>query len=176
MKKTIYLPNYAKEQLETFDDASLSVWSKPIPYRDKPEKGFTCKTYLDGIDIEIADVIEGNIFYPDRAQALEDVIERMEFVKAPKEIKKEVEKKEKIFRIRKYSGYCGQNHYHHADIIETHYMKALAAARQGRVTNWRWIDTYDSCKEDYEWFEYLGMIGEVGDIQAENPAKPISKR
>ena len=80
---------------------------------------------------------------------------------------------EKIFRIRRYTGVKdGPNYYHHADIIETHHMKALAAARQGRVNNWRWIDTYDISSEDYEEFEYLYL---VDDSEAKRASKPLEK-
>ena len=78
--------------------------------------------------------------------------------------------REKIFRIRKYSGYeGGSNYYHHADVIEKKWYLALRAAKEGRVYNWRWVDTYDTSKKTYEYYEYLGIINEEW---ARNPQKP----
>lgn len=80
---------------------------------------------------------------------------------------------EKIFRIRMYSGRAGgSNYYHHADVIETHYTKALKAAREGRVTNWRWIDTFDKSNENYRQFEYLYMLD---SSKARSPMRPLEK-
>ncbi len=78
---------------------------------------------------------------------------------------------EKIFRVRMYSGYKGgSNYYHHADILETHYMKALTAAHQGRVCNWRRVDSFDTAQEDYVKYEYLGM---VNFDESRNPMRPL---
>jgi hypothetical protein len=71
-------------------------------------------------------------------------------------------KKYKTFRIRLTVGYKGgSNIVYHADIRLTHYKKALSFAKQhqfdGKI-NWRWIDTYDTSREDYIHFQYLGMV------------------
>ncbi len=78
---------------------------------------------------------------------------------------------EQIFRIRKSSGQEGEsNFYHHADVIETHYTRALAAARQGRVVNWRMIDSFDTSDTDYVNYQYLGL---VDFMYTKNPARPL---
>ena len=80
---------------------------------------------------------------------------------------------ERIFRVRMYRGdKGGSNYYFHADIITTHYKKALAAARQDRVRNWRWIDTYDTSDRDYKSFEYLYI---VEPFQARKAARPLER-
>ncbi|MCA9477657.1 MAG: hypothetical protein KC535_00740 [Nanoarchaeota archaeon] len=77
----IYLPPYAKNQLETSDDAS--VWAKKIPFKKKLTKGFTCEAILGEDTLDIPDVIEDGYYYPDRDQALEDVIESMDLLDEP---------------------------------------------------------------------------------------------
>lgn len=59
-----------------------------------------------------------------------------------------------------------------ADIIGTHYMRALKAARDDRVKNWRLIDTFDNSNKDYMDFEYLGIIEKS---EAKNPQKPLEQ-
>jgi hypothetical protein len=84
MRKVIYLPDYAKKQFETSDDSA--VWSKPVPFKEKPERGFTCKIFLNDDDFTVSDITKDDYFYPVFAQNLDDIIERMEFVK-PLEVK-----------------------------------------------------------------------------------------
>jgi len=81
----------------------------------------------------------------------------------------------KVFRIRMYSGRAGgSNYYHHADVISTHYQTALKAAREGRVTNWRWVDRYDSCEESYREYEYLYCFP-IGEGEREREPDAVSR-
>jgi hypothetical protein len=78
-----------------------------------------------------------------------------------------------VVRVRRYSGTKGgPNYYHHADIITTSEEEALLAAREGRIRNWRWIDTYDISENDYKRFEVLETIDFEG---AKKPAEPNPK-
>jgi hypothetical protein len=62
----------------------------------------------------------------------------------------------RVYRIRKTWAHAGgQNYASHADVIAPHWATALKAAREGRVTNWRAIDSWDSSNETYTEFEYL---------------------
>jgi hypothetical protein len=79
----------------------------------------------------------------------------------------------KIFRIELRIGKAGYSkHCFYADILETHYMKALTAARQGRVGNWKWEDTWGEYKRDYRVFRYIGI---VDFNEAENPMPPLEE-
>lgn len=78
MNTTIYLPDNAKNQLERSEG-----WWKPMPYKEQPEAGFTCKVYFTEEEMQDSPV-EGKTFYPDRTGCLDDWIERMELVKVPK--------------------------------------------------------------------------------------------
>lgn len=76
-------------------------------------------------------------------------------------------------RVRRYSGYVDSpNYYHHADIICKSKAEALAAAREGRVTNWRWIDRFDISSSNYTEYEVLYVLRPG---EGENPRKPITK-
>lgn len=91
------------------------------------------------------------------------------FLKIPKK----KAKKTITVRVRRYSGHVDSpNYYHHADIICKSKAEALAAAREGRVTNWRWIDSFDTSSSDYEDYEILYTLHPG---EAENPRKPITK-
>lgn len=80
--------------------------------------------------------------------------------------------KTQVYRIRKCSGYAGgSNWYHHADVISTNWQTAMKAAREGRVSNWRWIDRFDSTDETYVEFEYLYIVDERSWDRPEKPAK-----
>lgn len=62
----------------------------------------------------------------------------------------------KVYRIRRYSGRAnGPNYYHHADVVAPHWATALKMAREGKVSNWRWIDSFDTCDKEYVYYEYL---------------------
>jgi len=79
-----------------------------------------------------------------------------------------------IFRVRKLSGNIGgSNYYHHADVICKDKKEALKACEEGRVINWRWIDTYDTSIKDY--VEY-NILYEVAESQSKNPMKPLEKK
>lgn len=79
-----------------------------------------------------------------------------------------------ILRVRRSKGVSGDsNYYHHADIICENKEEALKACKEGRVVNWRWIDTYDTCIKDY--VEYT-VLYEVTEQQSKNPMKPLEKK
>ena len=79
-----------------------------------------------------------------------------------------------IYRIRKYSGYKGgANYYHHADVIERSRKRALKAAQEGRVRNWRWIDTFDTASKNY--IEYEILYTEHPEL-AKRPERPLPVR
>jgi len=79
-----------------------------------------------------------------------------------------------IFRVRRSKGVSGDsNYYHHADIICENKQEAIKACKEDRVTNWRWIDTYDTCIKDY--VEYI-VLYEVTENQSKNPMKPLEKK
>lgn len=79
-----------------------------------------------------------------------------------------------IYRIRKRWGVKGGgNHYSHADVISRNHHAALRAAKEGRIHNWRRIDTFDISSEDYRDFELLGRIDRAG---AKNPMTPTPIR
>ncbi len=84
LEKKIYLPSYAKELLETSDDPR--VWAEPIPYSDKPERGFTSQVTLrEGtLELGVEYVLEGNFYHPDRDQDLESTIESIRIISEPK--------------------------------------------------------------------------------------------
>ncbi len=89
MEKKIYLPHYAKNQLETSDDSR--VWSRPIPFREKPEEGFMFEAILgEGtLEIDVNSILEDGLYHPDMDQDLEATIESIQKVRASA-IKKEV--------------------------------------------------------------------------------------
>jgi hypothetical protein len=63
---------------------------------------------------------------------------------------------EKIFRIRRWSGFEGGSvYYHHADVVATSRREAMTAARENRVTNWRTIDKFDTTNTTFAEFEFL---------------------
>jgi hypothetical protein len=67
----------------------------------------------------------------------------------------------KVFRIRRYSGYAGGcNYYHHADVIAPTWNSALKAAKEGRVRNWRRIDSFDTSDSNYCYYKYLYVVHE----------------
>lgn len=77
-----------------------------------------------------------------------------------------------VVRVRMLWGVAGgSNYYHHADVLVKDEEEALEAAREGRITNWRWIDTYDSTSESYKEFELIGRISRSG---ARNVRRPIA--
>ena len=84
MGKKIYLPPYAKSQLETSDDSS--VWARPIPFSEEPQPGFTSETILNKCTLELGEdyVLEAGRYHPDRDQDLEATIECIEKVPLPK--------------------------------------------------------------------------------------------
>ncbi len=105
MEKKIYLPSYAKKQIETSDNAS--VWAKPIPYSDKPSNCFSLSLTYDEEDERFYDPVESGMFYPDRTEP-DTVLELLEEVnqsEIEKNLKKDKEKKikEKKGLIGKYS-------------------------------------------------------------------------
>ena len=79
-----------------------------------------------------------------------------------------------IYRIRRHSGHKGgTNFYYHADVIARSKKSALKAAQEGRVRNWRWIDTFDRAHETYTYYEFLY----TEDAKwAKNPQRPLSIR
>jgi hypothetical protein len=90
VSKKIYLPAYAKDQLETSDDSS--IWAKPIPYKEKPMPGFNYETRLSDDTLELGEenILRGGYYYPDMDQDLEATIECFTEVKVPKQkVKKE---------------------------------------------------------------------------------------
>lgn len=86
LEKIVYLADRAKEQLETSDDAR--VWSKPIPYRNEPEKGFTYKLRLGEEELEY-EPLEDDFFYPDRSEP-DTILELLEKVDLPKPKRKKI--------------------------------------------------------------------------------------
>jgi len=88
LEKIIYLPNYAKNQLETSNN--FSIWAKPIPYKDKPERGYASQVTLREDTLELGEdyVLEGSRYHPDRDQDLESTIEGIQTVSEPKPRKK----------------------------------------------------------------------------------------
>ena len=79
----------------------------------------------------------------------------------------------RVYRIRRFSGRAGgSNYYDHADVVESHWTRALQAARQGRVTNWRRIDRFDTSDEDYCYYEHLYAVDEA---DAEDPQPPSQR-
>ncbi len=92
MNKKIYLPPYAKKQLETSDDASK--WAKPIPFREKPCQGFNLEVILgeDTLELGVDFILEDNLYYPDRDQDLEGTIETIKKVKTNPKTKEYKEK------------------------------------------------------------------------------------
>ena len=90
LEKIIYLPNYAKKQLETSDNSS--IWAKPIPYKDKPARRFTSQVTLREDTLELGEdyVLEGGRYHPDRDQDLESTIEGIQTVSEPKPKRKKV--------------------------------------------------------------------------------------
>ena len=86
LKRTIYLADYAKDQLETSNNAS--IWSKPIPYKNDPESGFTLELTLEEEELEYGP-LEGNLFHPDRSEP-ETIVELLEKVELPKPKRKKV--------------------------------------------------------------------------------------
>ncbi len=79
-----------------------------------------------------------------------------------------------IYRIRKCWGRKGgSNHYSHADVISRNHHLALKAAKEGRVNNWRGIDTFDTSSHDYESYELLGCVDRD---EARNPSPPVPSR
>lgn len=83
-------------------------------------------------------------------------------------------KKLKIFEVRKSCARKGGAHLrYHAEIIASHYTQALQAAREGRVGNWRNVDSFGISREEYQRFNYLGIVSEK---QAKRPEKPRAKK
>lgn len=86
LEKIVYLADHAKDQLETSEDAS--VWAEPIPYKDKPELGFTYELRLKGELLEYEPLKEG-FFHPDLSEP-ETILELLVKVDAPKPKRKRV--------------------------------------------------------------------------------------
>lgn len=86
LEKIVYLADHAKDQLETSDDAC--VWAEPIPYKDKPELGFTYELRMKGELLEYAPLEDG-FFHPDRSEP-ETILELLEKVDAHKPKRKKV--------------------------------------------------------------------------------------
>lgn len=86
LEKIIYLANYAKDQLETSDDAS--VWAEPIPYRDNPESGFTYKLTLWEEQLQY-EPLEDGFFHPDRSEP-DTILELLVKVDPPQQKRKKV--------------------------------------------------------------------------------------
>lgn len=61
-------------------------------------------------------------------------------------------------------------YYFYADVIETHYMKALSAARQGKVGNWKFYGYWGRPRKNCRKIEYIGI---VNPQDAENPQRPL---
>lgn len=80
-------------------------------------------------------------------------------------------RKKAIYRIRQYSGRKGRpNFYYHADVLAYNGKEALKAAREGRVHNWRWIDSFDTATRDY--CSYALLASRVPPDWARNVAEP----
>ena len=57
----------------------------------------------------------------------------------------------------------GPNIVDRADIIARNQRQALKAAQEGRVTNWRQLDTFDTAGSDYEAFS--AFVVKKGDFE-----------
>lgn len=80
--KKIYLPAGARKQLETSDDAR--VWARPIPYKDKPEPGFTSEVYFTDEELRnYGNPFDDKLFYPDRTEP-DSIVERIKTVRIRK--------------------------------------------------------------------------------------------
>lgn len=80
----------------------------------------------------------------------------------------------RVYRIRRIWAVAGgQNHYSHADVIAPHWATALRAAREGRVRNWRAIDSFDRSDRTYTEYEFLYA---VDPDQARLPRKPLKEQ
>ena len=80
MEKKIYLPPYAKEQLESDNPY------EPIPFRDKPSRGFTSEVVLrEGtLEVDVDYILEDGFYYPDRDQDLENTLKSISPTPEPK--------------------------------------------------------------------------------------------
>lgn len=79
-----------------------------------------------------------------------------------------------IVRVRRLSGYAGgSNYYHHADIVCKNKKEAIKACKEGRVANWRWIDTFDTSRTDYLKYD---ILYEVTETQSKSPMIPMEKK
>jgi hypothetical protein len=85
----------------------------------------------------------------------------------------------RIVRIRKGTAIAGgRHHYYHADIIAPNWSAAMKAAREGRVKNWRHVDSFDRSAEAYTYFTVLDTDlapNSAQDARAAEPAKPGQK-
>jgi hypothetical protein len=80
----------------------------------------------------------------------------------------------RVYRIRRCAGAEGGAHtYFHADVIAPNWWTALRAAKQGRVRNWRWIDTFDRSSTTYCRYVFLYRLDEGHWRYA---AKPLTWR
>jgi hypothetical protein len=80
----------------------------------------------------------------------------------------------RIYRIRRHRGHTdGPHTYFHADVYARNWWSALRAAKQGRVLNWRWIDTFDRSDTTYVWYEFLYR---VDPESARRPDRPLTHR
>jgi hypothetical protein len=81
-----------------------------------------------------------------------------------------------VVRIRKGTATAGGCHYYyHADIIAPNWSAAMKAAREGRVKNWRRVDSFDRSAEAYTYFTVLDPRLDprsAQDARAPEPAKP----
>lgn len=82
----------------------------------------------------------------------------------------------RIVRIRRCSAIeGGRNLYYHADVLAPNWSAAMKAAREGRVHNWRFIDSFDRASETYKFFMVLNTNVEPRLSEqacAPKPAKP----
>jgi len=88
MRKKIYLPGYAIEQLETSDDSS--IWAKPMPFSKRPSKEFSLLLEFDpdSESFEGIDPTEEGYFYPDRTEP-ETILELLTEVDLTKLLREE---------------------------------------------------------------------------------------
>jgi hypothetical protein len=86
----------------------------------------------------------------------------------------EVRPGEQIIRIRRtLDSKDGSRYYHHADVIVLSEEEATQAANEGRITNWRWIDRFETgSTSDYVEYELYPL-----DItEARKLARPMTQK
>lgn len=85
MAKEIFLPEYAKDQLEQVHPTRK--WYDSIPYKDKATEGFTLKIHIEDDEMGF-DPLEDGEFHPERHEDIYNIIERMETVEVIPEEKR----------------------------------------------------------------------------------------